>query len=96
MLQLLALAGSIHTFSVGAWMHASAIERAGLPQEEVQRIGVYVLAGLVGLLVTGVIACAGELRRDMADKKLRDAQARQAAAGAALQSLARTMNSRSA
>jgi hypothetical protein len=93
---LQALASSIHMLSVGAAMRETAIEHARLAHEEAQRIGVYMLAGVVGLLVTGVIACANELRRDMADRKLRNAQNLQAAAGAALQALARTMNARSA
>jgi hypothetical protein len=82
MLQLLALTGSTG---------ASVIQQAGLPPEETQRIGVYVLAGLVGLLTTGIIACSKELRRDLADKKLRRAQDQQEAARTALNALAKSM-----
>jgi hypothetical protein len=36
------------------------------PTAEAQRIGVYVLAAIVGLLVCGVISVAKELRRETA------------------------------
>lgn len=96
MLHLLALTGSTHGSSIGASLSASAIQSVGLPPEESQRIGVYVLAGIVGLLVTGILACAAELRRDLADRKLRNAESQQVAASIALQALARSMHSRAA
>lgn len=64
---------------------------ASVPPGEAQRIGVYVLAGLFGLLVTGVIACAKEYRRDLAERRVREAEARQQAARQALSALAREM-----
>ena len=62
-----------------------------IPPDEQQRIGVYVLAGLFGLLVTGIIACAKEYRRDRADKRAREAAAQEQAARAALSAIAREM-----
>ena len=38
------------------------------PTAEAQRIGVYVLAAIVGLLVCGAISVAKELRQEMADR----------------------------
>lgn len=95
MLHLLALTGSTHG-ATGVAMSASVIQTVGLPPEEAQRIGVYVLAGLFGLLVTGVIACIKELRRDLADARLRRARDQQEAARSALNALAKAMQSRAA
>jgi hypothetical protein len=41
---------------------------AAQPTAEAQRIGVYVLAAIVGLLVCGAISVAKELRQEMADR----------------------------
>lgn len=64
---------------------------AGLAPDEQQRIGVYVLAGIVGILVAGVIACAKEWRRDRAEARLRRARDAELAARDALAKLARDM-----
>jgi hypothetical protein len=64
---------------------------ASIPPDEQQRIGVYVLAAIFGLLVTGIIACSKELRRDLADKKLRQAREQEAAGRTALNAVAREM-----
>jgi hypothetical protein len=41
---------------------------AAHPTAEAQRIGVYVLAAIVGLLVCGAISVAKELRRERAER----------------------------
>jgi hypothetical protein len=41
---------------------------AAQPTAEAQRIGVYVLAAIVGLLVCGAISVAKELRRERAER----------------------------
>jgi hypothetical protein len=41
---------------------------ASQPTPEAQRIGVYVLAAVFGLLVCGVISVAKELRQEAADR----------------------------
>lgn len=41
---------------------------ASQPTPEAQRIGVYVLAAIVGLLVCGVISVAKELREERASR----------------------------
>lgn len=41
---------------------------AAQPTAEAQRIGVYVLAAIFGLLVCGLIAVAKELRQETADR----------------------------
>ena len=64
---------------------------SSLPSDEQERVGVYVLSAIVGLLVAGIIACAKEWRRDRAEAKLRAAQAREQAARDALTKLARDM-----
>jgi hypothetical protein len=70
MLELLAQTGSTHGASMEASIRASVIASAGLPPEEAQGIGVYMIAFLIVLLVTGGIACARELRREPADRNL--------------------------
>lgn len=45
---------------------ASLIASQSTP--EAQRLGVYVLAAIVGLLVCGVISVAKELRQEKADR----------------------------
>lgn len=82
MLQMLAFTASTHG--------------AELSPAETQRIGVYILAGLTGLLVTGLVACAKEFRRDMDDARLRKAQAKEQAARGKLNALAREMHIRAA
>ena len=42
---------------------------ATAPTAEDQRIGVYVLAGIVGLLVSGVISCIKEARKAAARRQ---------------------------
>jgi hypothetical protein len=41
---------------------------AETPAAEDQRVGVYVLAGIVGLLVSGLISCIKELRAEAAER----------------------------
>ena len=81
----------LQTLALTASTHGAAMSQA-----ETQRIGVYVLAGLTGLLVTGVIACLKELRRDMEDRKLRQAEAKANAARGALSAFARQISARAA
>lgn len=46
-------------------MIEASLFAAAITPEEADRIGVYVLAGLVGLVVTGLIACAKRLRAEV-------------------------------
>ena len=41
---------------------------AAAPSAEAERIGVYVLAAIVGLLVAGLISIARELRSEASDR----------------------------
>ena len=41
---------------------------ASQPSPEAQRIGVYVLAAVFGLLVCGIVSVARELRQETADR----------------------------
>lgn len=43
---------------------------ADLPANERERITVYCLSAIVGLLITGLIACAKGMRREAADRRL--------------------------
>lgn len=38
---------------------------SGLTAAETERLGVYLLAGIVGVVVAGLIACAKSLRNDL-------------------------------
>jgi hypothetical protein len=50
----------------------SAASTAGaLPTPAQERIGIYVLAAIVGVLVSGLITCAKEIRRQRADRAAR-------------------------
>lgn len=49
-------------------MIEAATAAASIPADEADRVGVYVLAFLVGLIVTGLIACARHLRNDIAPR----------------------------
>lgn len=43
----------------------SSASLPNIPPAEAERIGVYVLATIFGLLVTGLISCAKEIRKDL-------------------------------
>lgn len=43
---------------------------ADLPATERERLTVYCLSAIVGLLITGLILCAKDMRREAADRKL--------------------------
>lgn len=93
LLHMLAHTGSTH----GAYERAVA--QVASPQTsalEAERIAVYVLAGLCGLLVAGVIACVKAVRRERAERRLLEAQIRERSASAALTALARSITARAA
>jgi hypothetical protein len=46
-------------------LSAAGLAMAG-PTPADERLGVYVLAGIVGVLVSGLISCAKEMRREAA------------------------------
>ena len=49
-------------------MIETAIVIASQPTAEAQRIGVYVLASILGMLVCGVISVSKEIRHETADR----------------------------
>ncbi len=42
-----------------------AVAASELTPEQSERVGVYVLAAIVGLVVTGLIACAKQIRKEI-------------------------------
>lgn len=93
LLQMLAHTGSTH----GAYGHpVSQVAAQQISAPEAERIAVYVLAGLFGLLVAGVIACIKTVRRERAERRLLEAQIRERSASAALTALARSITARAA
>lgn len=53
-------------------MLAFALQVAAYVTPHQERVGVYILAAIVGLLVSGLITCAKEIRRQAADRQAAD------------------------
>lgn len=47
---------------------AAVFSLSPIPPAEAERIGVYILATIFGLLVTGLISCAKEIRNDLRER----------------------------